>query len=70
MICICINSKNEKIIKMAFLLITTIMEIGGKKLNNEIVTKFLNICLTALRDEDIWQTNKIDAINTVGAISM
>lgn len=55
---------------MAFLLITTIMEIGGKKLNNEIVTKFLNICLTALRDEDIWQTNKIDAINTVGAISM
>jgi len=67
---ISLNSKNEKIIRGAFLLIRNILEINEVSLNNEYVIKFLNLCLNALKDEDLWQGNKIDAVETLGAISM
>lgn len=69
-IAIFINSQNEKIIKGAFLLITNIIEIMEDSLNTQVVTRFLNYCLNALKDENLWQSNKIDAINTIGSIAM
>lgn len=69
-ISICLNSKNEKIIKGAFLLTTNIIEILEKDIDEATVCKFLNFCLSALKDDDIWQTNKIDAITTLGSIAM
>jgi len=69
-IAICLNSKNEKIIKGAFLLTTNIIEIYEQTLSDHYVSKFLNYCLTALKDDNMWQNNKIDALNTLGSIGM
>jgi len=41
-IAICLNSKNEKIIKGAFLLTTNIIEILEHNLTDTYVSKFLN----------------------------
>jgi len=64
------NSQNEKTIKCGINLIMNLVERTSDLLNEQYVANFINKCLFALTDAELWESNKIDVIESIGALAM